>query len=201
MLFSHEPGQSAQVVRGAAEDEQPILLPQPSQLYLPQRAALLQPSEALSHQPSAAQADGIAGLPRSSPVQVTAAILVVLCHVRRHIQLPRRTNETLAVVSLGRAYSNAARAALLLFLQYQQSRIPFGIPIGMRYHRGRDQAVAVLRQCMAQITQLRLLAIALLVQPCIGVGGRFMGLVAALLTTKIRAIAVIFSIFPANAVL
>lgn len=41
----------------------------PAILYLPQMSGLLQPSETLFDQPAAAQTDGIAGLPHSSPVQ------------------------------------------------------------------------------------------------------------------------------------
>lgn len=62
-----------QVVRGATEDEQPVLFLQPSQPYLPQRAGLLEPSESLLDQPSPAQADDVAGLACGSAVQIAAA--------------------------------------------------------------------------------------------------------------------------------
>ncbi len=117
----------------------------------------------LFDQPSAAQTDGIAGLARGSAVQVARAALVVLGNVRRHVQLPHRADEVLRVVSLVGTHRDAPRAALLLFGKHQQRRIALGISVGVRHHRSGDQTVAVLHQRMPQITQLRLLAVALLV--------------------------------------
>ena len=54
----------------------------------------------------------------------------------------------------------------------------------MSHHRRSDQPVTVLNQGVAKITQLRLLAVALLVQPCVWIGGGFIRLVGALLTVK-----------------
>ena len=65
-------------MRGATEDEQPIDFFQPPQLDLAQRAGLLEPSEAFFNQPSPAQADGIAGLPRGSAIEIAAATLSFL---------------------------------------------------------------------------------------------------------------------------
>src|SRR4030088_3063356 len=70
MSLCDQPGQPGQVVRGATEDEQPVHLVQSAQLHLVDRAGLLQPSEALLDQPATAQADGIAGVPGGSPVEV-----------------------------------------------------------------------------------------------------------------------------------
>ena len=128
---------------------------------------------------------GVAGLPRGSAVEVAAAALVVPGHMRGHVQLPRGAHEILAVVSLVGAHGDAPRTALLLCRQHQQRGVALGIAIGMSHHRGGDQPVAVLHQRMAQIAQPRLLAIALLIQPGIGIGGRFMRLVGALLAAKV----------------
>src|ERR1700736_2970041 len=65
--------QPHEVVGGAAEDEQPIDLVQSAQLHLADRAGLLEPSKSLFDQPSAAQADGVAGMPRGSAVEVRSA--------------------------------------------------------------------------------------------------------------------------------
>ena len=95
---------------GATEDEQPIHLFQSAQLDLAERADLFQPPKSLFDQPSAAQADGIAGLPRGSPVQVAAAPFIVLRDVRGHIQFSHRAQEVLRVVSLVGANGNMASA-------------------------------------------------------------------------------------------
>lgn len=55
-------------------------------------------------------------------------------------------------------------------------------------HRGGDQSVAVLHQRVPQIGQVRLLAVALLAQPRVRVGGRFMRVVAALLAVEVRVV-------------
>src|SRR5260370_39783805 len=104
-------------------------------------------------------------------------------------------------MGVGWAYGDAARAVLLLLMKHQQRGVALGVSIGVRDHRGRDQAVAVLHQCVAQITQLRLLAVALLVQPGVGIGGRFMRLVGALLAAKVRTVAVVGAVLGAEALL
>ncbi len=67
--------QPHEVVGGAAEDEQPIDLVQSAQLHLADRAGLLEPSKSLFDQPSAAQADGVAGMPRGSAIEVCRVVL------------------------------------------------------------------------------------------------------------------------------
>ena len=68
----------------------------------------------------------------------------------------------------------------------------FGVPV-RRHQTGVDQrAVAVLHQAMPDEAQLRLLAFPLAVEPDIGIGGRGMGVVRALLAVEVR-----FSIAPA----
>lgn len=95
-------------MRGATEDEQPIHFLQPPQLDLAQRPGLLQPAKALLHKPSPAQADSVAGLARGPAIQVTAAAVVMLRNMGRHVQLPHRADEILGVVSLVCADGDAA---------------------------------------------------------------------------------------------
>src|SRR5260370_2383965 len=120
MSWWDKPGQPGQVVRGATEDEQPVHLVQSAQLHLADRAGLLQPSEALLDQPATAQADGIAGVPGGSPVEVRAAFLVVLGHSHGDIQLARAVHEIPAVEALVRARRDPPLTALLLLLGHQQ---------------------------------------------------------------------------------
>lgn len=74
---------------------------------------------------------------------------------------------------------------ILPFLKHQQRGITLGLSIGRDHHRGDNQTVAVLHQRMAQIAQLQLLALALLVLPDISILGRCMRLVRALLAAKV----------------
>jgi hypothetical protein len=74
--LSKEFGKPDQVVRGATEDKQPILL-QSAQFNLPERPSLFQLPKALFDQPAAAQIDGVTRLPRST-VPFAAAVVVVL---------------------------------------------------------------------------------------------------------------------------
>ena len=186
---------------GATEDEQPVYVFQSAQLDLSQRAGLFQPSKSLFYQPSAAQADGVAGVPGGAAVEVTAPSLVVLGYMRSHVQLPCHVHEILGVVGLVRAHGDTARVALLLLLEHQQGRVAFRESVGMGDHGGGDQAIAVLDKRVAQITQLRLLAVTLLVEPRIGIGGRCMRLVRALLAVKVRAVAIVATALGTKALL
>ena len=67
------------------------------------------------------------------------------------------------------------------FVEYQQG----GVALGMGCHRGGDQAVTFLDQRITGIGQLRLLAIAFLVETRLRIGGRLMGLVRPLLPMKV----------------
>ena len=73
---------------------------------------------------------------------------------------------------------------MLLLLEHQQRGVALRVTIGVRHHRRGDQPVAVLHQRVAQIAQLRLLAIALLVKPRICIGGGLMRLVERLWPRK-----------------
>jgi hypothetical protein len=178
-------------VRGATEDEQPVHLVQTAQLDLAQRAGLLQPSEALLHQPAAAQADRVAGVPCGSPVEVRAALGVVLRNMQGDVELERSLDEVLRVAGLVRAQRDAPFAASALLFEQDQRGLAFGVAIGRGHHRGGDQAVAVLHQRVAEIGQMRLLAIALHVQPRVRIGGRLMRLVRALLAVEVRPVAIV----------
>ena len=199
--LSDEFGKPDQVVCSATEYEQPVHLRESSQLDLAQRASLFQPAKALLDQPTPAQANRVAGLPCGSAVQIAATALVVLRNMGCHIQLPHRAHKIVAVIGLVGAHRDPPLTTVLLLLQHQQCCVALGVSIGVRHHRRGNQPVAVLHQRVAQIAQLGLLAIALLVQPRIRISGRFMRLVGTLLATEIRAVAVIGVVFAAKALL
>ena len=118
-------------MRRATEDEQPVHFLQPARLDLTERAGLPQPPKALLDQPAATQPDGVAGLPSGPSIQIAAAVLVVLRNMRRHVQLPHRAHEILAIVSLVGAHSDAPGAAVLFLFEHQQRRVALGIAIGI----------------------------------------------------------------------
>src|ERR1035437_484573 len=123
--------QPHQVVGCATEDEQPIDLVQSAQLHLADRAGLLEPSKSFFDQPSAAQADGVAGMPRGSTVEVGAASLLVPGHMRGDVQGARGRDEILGVVGLVRAYGDATPAAFSLVLKHQQRSLALGVAVGL----------------------------------------------------------------------
>ena len=189
-LLDDEPWQAQEVVGGAAEDEDPAHLVRAAQLHLVNRPGLLEPAEALLDQPSPAQTDRIAGMPGGSAIHVGAASLLVLRYMRGHVESSGGGDEVLRVVGLVGTDGDTPRAAFLLRFEQQQRGFTLGIAISLGGHRGGDQAVAVLHQRVAEISQVRLLAIALLVEPGVWIGGRLMRLVGALLTVEVRAVTI-----------
>jgi hypothetical protein len=99
------------------------------------------------------------------------------------------------------AYRDAFCTGLLPFGGHQQGGIALGISIGLRGHRGGDQTVAVLDQCMTEIRQLRFFAIALFIGTRLRIGGRLMGLVRALLPMEVRTVTIVRTILLAEALL
>jgi hypothetical protein len=179
-------GQAQYVVRGTTEDEQPIDLVQFAQLGLAQRSGLLEIAEAPFDQQATAQADGIARLAGSSPIQVAGAVVVVLRHMRGHIQFSYRAHEIFRVIGLVCAQGDAPAAAHLLAAEHQQRGIAFRKSVGMSHHGRGDQSVAVLHQSVAQVAQLQFPAVALPVDPGIGIGGGLVRLVAPLLAMEVE---------------
>jgi hypothetical protein len=94
--------QAQQVVRRAAEDEQPVHLVQSAQLHLTQRPGLLQPPEALFDQPAAAQTDGINGLACILRSRLLLRPLSFFVTWRSYIQLPHGAHKILRAVGLDR---------------------------------------------------------------------------------------------------
>jgi hypothetical protein len=72
---------------------------QSAQLDLAHRAGLLQPADPLLHQSSPARVYGVAGLARSSAIQVARMVVIVPVNVRRHFQLPHRVHEVIAITN------------------------------------------------------------------------------------------------------
>ena len=95
-------------------------------------------------------------------------------------------DEALRVLGLVGTNRDASGTRLLPLVEHQQGGVAFRMAVRLRGHRGGDQAVAVLHQRMAQIRQPGLLAVALLVQPRLRIGGRLMGFGRPLLSMEVR---------------
>ena len=134
-------------------------------------------------------------------IEVRAASLFVLLHMRGDVEDTSCSDEVLRIVGLVRADRDAPRAALPSLGKQEQGGVAFGLAICLGRHRGRNQAVAVLHQRMAQIRGLRLLAKALLREPRLRIGGGPVRLVRSLLPTEVRAIAVVGTVLAAEALL
>ena len=97
-------------------------------------------AESFLYQPAAAQANGIAGMPRSSSVQVAAPRLVVLGHMSGHVQLPDRGYEILRAVSLVCAQGDAPRSCSFASAPASAGQSPRKDPATHRA-QSRDQEV------------------------------------------------------------
>jgi len=122
-LVYEQPWQAQEVVRGAAEDEDPVDLGEAAQLHLAHRSGCLEPAEGLLHKPSAAERAGISRVPGCSPVDAGAASLLVLLHMHGDVQLACRGDEVLGVIGLVRAHRDPLGAALLPLMEHQQRGI------------------------------------------------------------------------------
>jgi hypothetical protein len=75
------------------------------------------------------------------------------------VELVHSRDEVLAVLGLIRSHGDAPLKTFSLIVEYQQRSLAFGGAACRGGHRGGDQAVAVLHQRVAQLVQMRLLAI------------------------------------------
>lgn len=85
--------------------------------------------------------------------------------------------------------------------QHQQTDLALGIAFGRSGHGGKDHPVAVLHQRVPKVGQTRLLAVAVPVQPSRRGRWSTYGFVGALLATKIRAVDIVRTILPLEALL
>src|ERR1700722_20332625 len=177
-------GQSNQVVGGHGEGELPIDLGQPPVTRLAQTGDRLGPAERFFDALADAQADRIARMARGAAVDRRAPATVVLCHMWGDVDLAHLGDEVLRVEALVAANGDAL-GVVRVRLDQVLRRQPLGMPRGAGRDRTDDQLIAVLHQCVAHEAELGLLAAPLLIEPGVGIGGRGMRLIAALLAVKI----------------
>jgi hypothetical protein len=87
------------------------------------------------------------------------------------------------IISLVRSQCDPLRAPAPV--DHGKRNLPFGGASGLAHPTQNRQTVAVLHQCVAHIAQLSRLAIALLVEPGLGIGRARMGLVRSLFLVEV----------------
>src|ERR1022692_1592958 len=175
---------SHQVVDCCGECEHPAHSLPPPVPRLPHQPDGLQPPEHFLDSFAFSLADLVARMPCRALIDCAPAVAVVLRYVRRHAQIAHIGHELLHVVSF--VASHRHTPSTLPFFDHLQRRLALRRSRRFRHPRPDHQPVAILRQHVPQITQLRLAPRALLVQPRLGVRRRFMRRLAPLLPVKIH---------------
>src|SRR5882757_5327380 len=128
-------------------------------------------------------------MPRGSFVDGAVASLagfgdgVVLCHVDG----PKIGHMIGRIVGLVLTDRDPMAGGFALGLQHALRGSAFGGAIGVRDHAGHRQAMPVLHGGVAHIAKLRLPPCRLAIKPAVGVACARVGVVLALLATKVRA--------------
>src|SRR5688572_2676236 len=108
----------------------------------------------------------------------------VLRHMRGDVLVTQTGDEFCRVIRLVRPQGLSAFSPQRL--DHLGRRLPLGTAAGRRDLSLNDKAVAVLHHQVAEVAELRLLALALTVEPAIRIGVTLMGVVATLLAAKIH---------------
>ena len=144
----------------------------------------LHPAEDLFNPFALPLADLVSSMSRGSGVDGAAApSLVVLRHMRRHIQIPHPSHEVPGVVSLVGGYRHAL--CPIDPIGHSHGRIAFRRATRLQQFRIHHQPVPVFDHHVAAIGQLGFVTAALARQTCIRVGGRLVRIVTALLAVKV----------------
>jgi hypothetical protein len=117
-------------VGGAAIDEQPVDLVQAAQFHLADGAGLFEPTEFLLYQPATAQAHGVARMPGLSPIEVRAALVLVIDDMYGDAQFSCGFDEV-AVLGLVRAQRDAPPASFTPGFEHQQRGLAFGVAVAV----------------------------------------------------------------------
>ena len=121
---------------------------------------------------------------REDPVtRIDGAVLLLLCHMRRHTVLAYRLDDLGSVVILVRHQS----AALAHRARHHDlGGIPFRRAVRLGRFHGHHQTMPVFHQGVPQVAQARLVPFSLLEELRVGIGRRGMGVVLALLALEIN---------------
>ena len=172
-----------QVVSGAREGEDPIHLTYATMSEFSQQRDRFQPAEAFFDALPFPLTDGIAWVPRGSPINGTPTWpLLILGDMRRNIQVSALGDKTGSIKSFVPANRNRLAAGNLL--QHHQRRIPLCRSVGLKNFRGDNQSVAVLHQQISAIAQFGFFAWTFARQLGIGIGRRLMRRIRSLLARE-----------------
>src|SRR5262249_2455766 len=127
-------------------------------------------------------ADPIAGMAGRARIDGRTAVSVVLRNMRRAAALAAAGDEVGRVIALVSANRAAGPGSVL---DHIERRSAFGRAISLGHPRIDEEPIAVLHHQMPHVTELGLLAWPLAQQPGIGIGGRAMLVVLALLAMEV----------------
>src|SRR5215470_5597059 len=170
------------VVCGSGQHEEPVHQAAATMPGLAQTPDRLDPSERFFDLFALDGADPVTGMAGCARIDRRAAVGVVLRDVRRAAALPAAGDEVGRVIVLVAA-NRAAGPGIVL--DHVECRGALGRAIGFGHPSIDEESIAVLHHQMAHVTQLGLLARSLAEQPGIGVGGRGMRVVLALLAMEV----------------
>src|SRR5580765_9043652 len=98
---SHQVAHAHQIVSGAGEGEQPMHFAHSAMPHLPHQRDSFQPAEAFFDSLPLSLAHGVARVPRDAAIdRATARPRMILCHMRRHPQIPALFHKVPRVESL-----------------------------------------------------------------------------------------------------
>lgn len=177
----HQAQHSGQVVRREREQRLTRELFQPLVPRLAQTTHRLDPAEGLFDHLSPAQTHRVALATRGASIDGAAADLAR--HVRPDTAPFERSHEFRRVIALVRTHRRARLAHTAV--DHPDRRFPLRATRGLRALDIDDEPVAVLRQRVRHVAQLRLSEFALLVQPRLRVGRALVGRVAALVAFEV----------------
>src|SRR5690606_34155893 len=175
--------QADEVARRHRQLKQRLDLRKAALLDLTHSGSRLEPSEVRFDPGARPQADRIPGVSGSAAIDGAAAVRGVLRNVRGDTHGPTARDEVRRVVPLVRGQRAPSSAAQRT--KHRQRRVTLTMAAGLRDTRCTHQSAAMLHEHMGLVAQLRP-GIALAVKPGVRIAGRFVRVVATLLTLEIR---------------
>src|SRR6266536_1410015 len=174
---------SYQVVGSGSELEDPTHQPQSAVSGLAQKSYRLQPAKDFFHSFALTLTNFITRVAGSPLIDRASSSFVVLSHVWRHLAGTQISDKVFGVVSFVTAHSDSF--LLRPLCQHQQRRFSFCSATGTSQQRIHHQAVPILHQHVALISQFCFAALGLLKQSEICISTRFMRFIRAFLPMEV----------------
>src|SRR6202162_4773603 len=171
-----------EIVGDSGQDEEPFHQATPTMPGLAQTADGLHPPKGFFDPLALDRADAIAGMTGRARVNRGAAVGIVLRDVRRAAALTAAGDKVGGVIVLVAAHGAAGPG---IVLDHVERRRALRCAVGLGQSRIDDEAIAVLCHQMPHVAELGFLASAFAEQAGVGVGGREMRVVLALLAVEV----------------